>query len=103
ISTSLSYLVGAIVGHVVLTRRLGHLGFGSVLRTVAQIGFASLVGGLVAYGIVLAAQRGLGEAHVGSATGLVAGGLIGLGVMAVVAWRMRIPDVRQAVASVRRG
>ena len=30
ISTSLSYVVGAIVGHVLLTRRLGRLGFGAV-------------------------------------------------------------------------
>lgn len=101
ISTSLSYVVGAIVGHVVLTRRLGHLGFGAVMRTVAQIGFASIIGGLVAYGVVRAAHSVLGEARLGSATGLVAGGVIGLAVMAVVSWRMHIPAVRQAVASVR--
>lgn len=101
ISTSLSYVVGAVVGHIVLTRRLGHLGFRSVLRTVAQIGVASAIGGLVAYGVVLGAREMLGGARFGSVTGLVVGGLVGLGVMAAVAWRMRIPDVQQAVASVR--
>jgi len=101
ISTSLSYVVGAIVGHIVLTRRLGHLGFRAVLRTVGQIGVASAIGGAVAYGIVLLARDALGGARLGSVTGLVGGGLVGLAVMAVVTWRMRSPDVRQAVASVR--
>jgi putative peptidoglycan lipid II flippase len=101
ISTSWSYVVGAIVGHIVLTRRLGRLGFGSVLRTVLQIGFASLLGGLAAYGVVLLARDALGDARGGSAAGLAGGAVAGLLVMAVVAWRMRIPDVQQAVASVR--
>ncbi|MDT4904450.1 MAG: putative peptidoglycan lipid flippase [Pseudonocardiales bacterium] len=102
ISTSLSYVVGAIVGHIVLTRRLGHLGFRSVLRTVGQIAFASAIGGLVAYGIVLWSRNLLGGARFGSWAGLVVGGLVGLAVMAAVAWRMRIPDVRLVVGSVRR-
>ncbi|MGI8679568.1 MAG: murein biosynthesis integral membrane protein MurJ [Jatrophihabitans sp.] len=101
ISTSLSYLVGAIVGHVVLTRRLGKLGFGPVMRTVAQIAVASAVGGAVAYAAVLGARHLLGGARLGSFTGLVVGGLVGSAAMVVLAWRMRIPDLRQAVASVR--
>lgn len=101
ISTSLSYVIGAIVGHVVLTRRLGKLGFGPVMRTVAQIAAASAVGGAIAYAVVLGARHLLGGARLGSVTGLVVGGLVGLAVMGIFAWRMRIPDLRQAVASVR--
>ena len=103
ISTSLSYVVGAIVGHMVLTRRLGRLGFSSVLRTVALVGAASVVGGAAAWGVVQLATRTLGEGHLGSATALVGGGLLGLAVMVAVAWRMRIPDVRYAVSTVRGG
>jgi putative peptidoglycan lipid II flippase len=102
ISTSLSYVVGAIAGHILLTRRLGHLGFGSVLRTVAQIGAASAVGGLAAWAVVVGARHMFGGAHTGSITGLVLGGIVGLAVMAAIAWRLRIPDVQQVVAMVRR-
>jgi putative peptidoglycan lipid II flippase len=102
ISTSLSYVVGAIAGHILLTRRLGHLGFRSVLRTVAQIGAASVVGGLAAWGVVVFTRHTFGASHTGSITGLVVGGIVGLGVMAAVAWRMRIPDVQEVVAMVRR-
>ncbi len=102
ISTSLSYVVGAIIGHILLTRRLGHLGFARVLRTVGQIGLASAVGALAAWGVVVAAQHELGSAHAGSATGLVLGGLAGLAVLGVVAWRMRIADVHEVLAAARR-
>jgi putative peptidoglycan lipid II flippase len=102
ISTSLSYVVGAIVGHIVLTRRLGRLGFRSVALTVAQVAAAAAVGGLAAYAVVVGAQHALGGARLGAVTGLALGGIVGLAVFAVVAWRLRIPDVQQAVASVRR-
>jgi putative peptidoglycan lipid II flippase len=102
ISTSLSYVVGAIVGHVLLTRRLGHLGFRRVLRTVGQIGLASAVGAVAAWGVVVVSRHQLGSAHAGSATGLVLGGLVGLAVLAVVAWRLRIADLREVLAAARR-
>ena len=102
IATSFSYLIGAVVGHIVLTRRLGHLGFGAVLGTVTRIAVASAVGAAAAYAVVLLARHELGGARFGSWTGLVGGGLVGLLVLVVVAWRMRIPEVRQALASVRR-
>jgi putative peptidoglycan lipid II flippase len=102
VSTSVSYVVGAIVGHVVLTRRFGRLGFGRVLRTVVQVGLASIVGGAAAVGMVLLAHRWLGTAHAGSAVALVGGAVVGLAVMVLVAWRMRIADVQEVLAAARR-
>ncbi len=102
IGTSMSYVVGAVVGHVVLTRRLGRLGFRAVARTVVQIGIASALGGGAAYGVLLLARHGLGSARFGSWTGLVGGGLVGLAVLIAVAWRMRLPEIRDALGSVRR-
>ncbi|GAB2480916.1 murein biosynthesis integral membrane protein MurJ [Jatrophihabitans fulvus] len=101
ISTSLSYVVGAIVGHIVLTRRLGRLGFTAVARTAVQIGIASVAGGLAAYGVVRLAESALGEGRTGAVTGLIGGSVVGLVVLAVVAWRLRIPAVQQAIATVR--
>ncbi len=101
IATSFSYLIGAIVGHVVLTRRLGPLGFGAVLGTVTRIAVASALGAAAAYAVVLGARHQFGSARLGSSTGLIGGALVGIVVLAVVAWRLRIPDVQQAVAAVR--
>jgi len=101
-STSASYVVGAVIGHFCLTRRLGRLNFRSVARTVAQVSLASVVGAAVALVIVVASNHGLGDSRFGSLVGLVGGGLVGLAVMAAVAWRMRIPEVRTLVETARR-
>ena len=100
-ATSASYVMGAFVGHICLSRRLGRLNFRSVARTVAQIGAASLAGAAVALAIVVASDHGLGSSRLGSVVGLVGGGLAGLAVMVAVAWRMRIPEVRNIIRLAR--
>jgi putative peptidoglycan lipid II flippase len=101
-ATSTSYVVGAVVGHRALTRRLGPLGFTRVARTVAQIGVAAVLGAVAAYGVVVGFEHLLGRGHAGALPGLVFGGAIGLVIMAVVAWRMRIPEIQDIVALTRR-
>ena len=100
--TSASYVVGAIVGHVALSRRLGLLGFRRVGRTVFQVGVASVVGAVAAALVVVGAESALGTGHVGSLVALVGGSVIGLGVLAVVAWRIRIPEIQDVVRLVGR-
>jgi putative peptidoglycan lipid II flippase len=102
-STSASYVVGAVAGHVLLSRRLGSLGFRRVARTIAQIGLASVVGGAAALGLVLLSTRTLGHGHLGSLTALFVGSLGGLAVLGVVAWRLRMPELTNVAALVRRG
>jgi len=101
ISTSLSYVVGAIVGHILLTRRLGLLGFRAVAATTGRVGIASALGALAAYGVVVGLEHALGSGHAGALAGLVLGGLVGVAVLALVAWRMRITEVQQIVALAR--
>jgi putative peptidoglycan lipid II flippase len=103
ISTSLSYVVGALAGHLLLTRRLGRLGFRRVGLTAAQIALASAIGAVAAWGVVVASAHAFGTAHLGSGVGLLGGSLVGLGVLVVVLMRMRITDVREVVALARRG
>ncbi|HJQ44142.1 MAG TPA: murein biosynthesis integral membrane protein MurJ, partial [Jatrophihabitantaceae bacterium] len=100
--TSASYVVGAIVGHVALSRRLGLLGFRRVGRTVFQVGVASVVGAVAAALVVVGAESALGTGHVGSLVALVGGSVVGLGVLAVVAWRIRIPEIQDVVRLVGR-
>src|SRR5947208_10798223 len=97
ISTSLSYVVGAIVGHLLLSRRLGLLGFRRVGQTVTQIAFASAVAAGAAWLVVRAARHAWGGAHLGSGVGLLGGTVVGLAVLVGILWRMRIEDVSQVV------
>ncbi len=101
-STSASYVIGAIVGHILLSRRLGRLQFGSVLVTVGKVGLASTIGALAVFGVSEALGAALGHGHAGSAAILVGGVLVGLPVLAVALWRMRIPEIEDIVAMVRR-
>ena len=52
-ANSLSFVIGAIVGQWLLARRLGHVATGEVLRTVGTTALSSVVGAIVAYGVVL--------------------------------------------------
>jgi putative peptidoglycan lipid II flippase len=103
ISTSLSYVVGAAAGHVLLTRRLGRLGFRSVAVATLRIALASAVGAAAAYAVVLGCRNAFGTGHGGNAAGLVGGAIAGLVVLIAVLWRMRIPEVQELVASLRGG
>ena len=100
--TSASYLIGAVVGHVLLSRRFGRLGFGEVARTTARIGAVTAAGALVALGVLLVAEPMVGRGPAGSAATLVvatvAGGAVLVGLLRVV----RVAEVDQMLASLRR-
>jgi putative peptidoglycan lipid II flippase len=101
VSTSLSYVLGAVMGHVLLTRRFGRLGFSRVVRTIVRIGVASVLGGAAALAVVLAGIQVAGNGRTGALIGLVGGTIAGSLVLAAAAWRMRIPEVREIVAATR--
>jgi putative peptidoglycan lipid II flippase len=103
VSTSASYVVGAIIGHFLLTRRFGRLGFSRVLQTTVRIGIASVLGGAAAYGMVQVGVAIAGHGRTGALIGVVTGTIVGLAVMLAVAWRMRIPEVREIVSAARGG
>jgi putative peptidoglycan lipid II flippase len=102
VATSASYVVGAVVGHVTLTRRLGNLRFGSVLTTFAKVTLASLAGGAAAFAVSVAVQAALGHGRAAALATLLLGALVGVPVLAVVLWRMHISEIEDIVAMVRR-
>jgi putative peptidoglycan lipid II flippase len=102
ISTSMSYVVGAIVGQLVLSRRLGPLRMGSVVRTVLQVAVAAALAGAAAYAVVLGVDHVLTDPRVRAVTGLVGGGIVGLLAFVGIAWVMRIPELRQIGRLVQR-
>ncbi|MCW2521735.1 MAG: conserved rane protein of unknown function [Frankiales bacterium] len=101
VSTSTSYLVGGLTGHLLLRRKVGSLGFGPVVRTIGWVGLASALGGAVALVVVLAGNALLG---IGRGSGLLEvalGGGLGLAVFAAAIMRMPVPEVQDVLASLR--
>jgi putative peptidoglycan lipid II flippase len=103
VATSASYVVGAIVGHVLLTRRFGRLGFTRVARTVSLLALASLAGGLVAWGVARGCADALGDGRWAALASLLGGTVACALVFAGLAWRLRIPEVAELVAALGRG
>jgi putative peptidoglycan lipid II flippase len=77
-ANGLSFVVGAVLGQVLLHRRLGRLGTATVLGALARMALASVVGAAVAFGVVLLVGPAL------PAVGPVAGSWIELVIAAVV-------------------
>jgi putative peptidoglycan lipid II flippase len=102
VATSASYVIGAVVGHVLLVRRLGRLRFGSVLTTLARVGLASAVVAAAVFGLGRFIGGSLGHGHVGSTVTLVVGLLVGLPGLGLLLWRMRIPEIHDIAGMVRR-
>ena len=100
-STSLSYVVGCVAGHLLLTRRFGGLGFRTVTRTVGYIAVAAVAGAIVGLLLVLLADSVLGVGRASALVGLVLGGGLGSVVMWTVANRLPLPEVKQIAAAVR--
>jgi putative peptidoglycan lipid II flippase len=100
-ATSASYVIGAVVGHISLTRRLGNLRFAGVVGTVARVTLASALGGLAAFGVGLAIHSVLGQGRAAAVATLVLGALVGLPILGIVLWRMRISEIEDIVGLVR--
>lgn len=101
VSTSLSYLVGSVVGHFLLRRTFGPLGFGRVLRTLGWISVAAGAGAVVALVVVLAGHSAVGTGRLAALVELVVGGGLGAVVLAVLAVRLPLPEVAEIVGAVR--
>jgi putative peptidoglycan lipid II flippase len=102
VSTSLSYLVGCIVGHFLLRARFGGLGFRAVLEAVAWILVPAAAAAAAALVVVLGGNAVLGAGRLPALVELVVGGLLFLVVVALVAVRVPLPEVAEIRAAVQR-
>ena len=102
VSTSASYLAGAITGHFLLRRRFGRLGFAPVLRNVGLIAVAAVAGGVVAFAIVLGGNSALGIGRLASLATLLVAAAVGGAVLILVAMRLPLPEVASILDAIRR-
>jgi len=97
-----SFLAGLVICSVVLSRRIGGLGVGSVVRTAVRCLVAVLVPALLAVGVAALVGRTLGQGPLGAAVALAVGGAL-LGVGYVLATRrLRVPEVAEVAGPVLR-
>jgi putative peptidoglycan lipid II flippase len=101
VSTSASYLVGCLVGHQLLRRHFGQLGFAPVARTIGWITLAAAGGGVVGLLVVLAGNHLLGTGRSSSLAELVVGGALGCLVLGLLAVRLPLPEVADIASAVR--
>ncbi len=102
VATSTSYLVGAIVGHRMLSGRFGFLGFTEVARTVARVAGAAAIGAAVAYGVVQLSQHAIGTGRGGALPAVIGGSLVGGAVFVVAARALRVAELQEIIGSFRR-
>ena len=101
VSTSLSYVIGAVLGHVLLIRRFGRLGFLAVARTVVRIAVAATIAGVVAWGGVYVAHSVAGSGRIGSFLALVLGGIPGIVAFVLAGRALRIRELRDILGALR--
>ncbi|MEP6852357.1 MAG: murein biosynthesis integral membrane protein MurJ [bacterium] len=102
VATSTSYLVGALVGHVLLTRRFGRLGFSAVGRTVVRVGSATAGAAAAALGVVVLVGSVFGRGPGGSAIALVSASILGVAALVVLMRLVRVAEVPQIMAALGR-
>ena len=99
--TSITFVVGWVVGDVALRRRLGTLRGRRVLGTLLKLSAVTLVAGLLGWAAVTALDEVLGRSVPGSLGTLLVGTVV-IGVALVAgAVAVRVPEVSGALAGVR--
>ncbi len=99
---SFSFVIGVIIGEILLRHRFGRLETRRAMRTTARLAIASALGGLAAWLVLEAITRTIGSGTLASAAAVIGGSLLGGLVALVVGLRLHIDELAMAVAGVRR-
>jgi len=99
---ALSFCVGAVVGQTLLRRKFGQVDTWRILRTGAVVTGLAALGAVAAYALVALvlpdADSPLRSLLVVGMGSVVVGTVVALGL-----WLLRLPDIRETVAGLRRG
>ena len=99
---ALSYVVGWFLATRVLSARLGRLGTTATVRTLVRLFLAGSVGAGAAFGLVELGAHTLGNGRLESLAVVVLGSALAGAIVVFVADRMRVTEVHELVAIVRR-
>ncbi len=96
VAASISYLAGAVTGHILLRRRYGLLGFATVATTFNQVMAATAIAGCGALAAMVLTQHTVSGVTASHLVTLTAGTLVGAGVFLAAAKAIGIPEIRVA-------
>ena len=103
VSYSLAYWVILVIAVWMLHRRLGVLEVRRTAATLAKLILAGIVAALVTFGTVIVVTQVIPETgRWGLVIDILIGSVIGLGTFLLAAWSLRITEVQEAIAVVRR-
>jgi putative peptidoglycan lipid II flippase len=92
---ALSFLLAAVVGYVLLRRRLGSLELRQVFTTLARLGAAAVLAGVPALLAVIGLGALLGEGGLGSLAQLIVGGAVLVVAYVGIALLLRVREIQE--------
>jgi putative peptidoglycan lipid II flippase len=101
VATSLSYLVGAVVGEALLRRRFGALDTARTVRASTGFAVLSAAAGLAAWAVLWLVSRSLGTGVAGSFAAVVGGSVVAIGVFGGLAVLSRSPELDDVLRGLR--
>lgn len=101
VAGSLSYVSGAVLGHILLRKRYGLLGFHQVGETFGRITAATALAGGCALAAVSVVQGRVEEPRAAAAVALTAGLMVGAVMLLTACKVVGVPEIRHARALLR--
>ena len=94
LSTSLAAILNVAILYALLPRKLGAMAFGPLAAYAGKLAVASAAGGGAAWLLCRLVARGLGVSFLATAAGIVAAGLVGLGLFFAVSLALGLSETR---------
>jgi putative peptidoglycan lipid II flippase len=98
---AISYVLAAIVGYVLLRRRIGSLQLRRVFTTLGKLAVAAVLAGVPALLVVIGLASVSGESKLAGIAQLIAGGAVLLAGYVGLAFALRVPEMRELTNMVR--
>ena len=98
---AISFVVAAILGYLLLRRRLGPLGLRRVFATLGRLAVAAGIAAIPTLGVVAAMTSVWGSGKLASIAQLIVGGVVLLASYIAMALALRVDEVRELAGTVR--
>ena len=98
---AISFAVAAVIGYVLLRRRIGRLGLTSVFATLGRLSAAALIAAVPTLLVVVGMTAAWGTGKGASIAQLLAGGIVLFGTYVAAAALLRVREVRDLTSMVR--
>jgi len=96
VASSLAYVTGAVLGHLLLRRRYGRLGFSSVAATVGRVAAATVLAGVAGLGAIVLTRTSITAPTLEQFAAPAAGAATAALVFAIAAHAIGISELRVA-------